>query len=467
MPAIVFTDTYVWNNATVTATVDDNAPGYSGLYHWNYHVRNDSFASGIAAFAVPVEQPGMASNLGSNVGWIGSPDGFMGDQSLVSWEAGAQPALTIGQSADFWFTTAPTALAITAGFVADPGLATTPGGLLVTAMAAPPGLPQAPPPGQLVTTNLDVVDDFDRWFSLREAVNYVNGLLNQPQQRVAFTATLSGATITLDPTKGQLNLEQAIFIDGPASRITIQRDSGSAVKHRIFDVQTNVIAMLADLNLRNGELDLDAGGAVRSQGIRLTVENCTFTNNKAVGSRGGAIAALSGSFFVTGSVFTGNSATSGGAIYVGERVSTPISSSSLVLNTAVSSGVAANGYGGGIYIDSSTTAAPTFVTLTGVDVNGNSAAQLGGGIYVHNPGGAGAGTTLRLDGGTTVRNNQVTSTTGKGGGVYFGKGELILGGATIADNTATTGRSIYRVTGTMPPTIVPGTTNIYEDVFGP
>lgn len=467
MPAIVFTDTYVWNNATVTATVDDNAPGYSGLYHWNYHVRNDSFASGIAAFAVPVEQPGMASNLGSNVGWIGSPGGFMGDQSLVSWEAGAQPALTIGQpaltigqSADFWFTTAPTALAITAGFVADPGLATTPGGLLVTAMAAPPGLPQAPPPGQLVTTNLDVVDDFDRWFSLREAVNYVNGLLNQPQQRVAFTATLSGATITLDPTKGQLNLDQAIFIDGPASRITIQRDSGSAVKHRIFDVQTNVIAMLADLNLRNGELDLDAGGAVRSQGIRLTVENCTFTNNKAVGSRGGAIAALSGRLFVTESVFAGNSARLGGALFIDARVTTTISTSSLYFNTATE-------HGGGIYIYSSATVVPTSVTLTAVDMDGNSALSAGGGIYVFNTGAAGAGTTLRLDGGTTVRNNRVTSTTGTGGGVYFGKGELILGGTSIDGNTATTGKSIYRLNVGTTLTIVPGTTNIYEDVFGP
>ena len=84
-----------------------------------------------------------------------------------------------------------------------------------------------------------------------------------------------------------------------------------------------------------------------------------------------------------------------------------------------------------------------------------------------NTGAAGAGTTLTLDGGTTVRNNQVTSTTGKGGGVYFGKGELILGGTSIDGNTATTGKSIYRLTGTLPPTIVPGTTNIYEDVFGP
>lgn len=469
MPAVVFTDSYVWDDATVIVTVDDNAPGYSGLYHWNYHVQNDSYASGIAAFAVPVELPGIASNLGSSVGWTGSSGGFLGDPTLVSWQT-VGPTLGVGQAANFWFTTAPAGLAVTSGVFANPNLTQTFGGLLVTAMATPPGLPQSPPPGQLVTTNIDVVDPNDRFFSLREAVKHVN---DQPLQvgilpRVAFTATLSGSTITLNPNPngfGQLELQKDILIDGPAGGITIQRNAGAAEKHRIFDVKENVLATLTDLTLKNGEVGTtEAGGAVRSSGIRLSVENCTFVQNKAVNSRGGAIAALSGQLFVTGSGFTGNSAYHGGAIYIGERVRTTISSSALVLNTAIGDGGA--GSGGGIYISSSTTANPTVVRLTSVDMSGNSATHRGGGIYVSNPAGNGAGTTLTLEGGTTVQNNQVTSTSGKGGGVFFGKGELILGGASIINNTATTGPSIFRVNVGTTLTEVPGTNNTFEDLTG-
>ncbi len=378
-PAVVFTGNYVWNNATVNVTVDDSVPGYYGQYHWNYNVQNDSFASGVAAFAVPLELTGMASNVASDAGWVGSPSGFMGDAALVSWQNGAQPALGIGQSANFWFTTAPTAIGITAGFVAAPGLAVTAGGTLVTAMADAPGLPQAPPPGLLVSsTAYDDIVNTDQWFTLREAVNYVNQLQNQPQKRIAFKSTLAGSTLTMDPALGQFTLSKPIFIDGPVERITIKRDATSQVKHRLFDVGIDNLVKLADLNLRDGEVTTtEGGGAVHSRGY-LTVEDCTFSQNKAVGSHGGAIAAFNKSLSVTRSGFTGNSAMFGGGIYIGAQVIANISYSALTLNTALWNGNTPVGAGGGIYIDSSTTADRTIVTLYAVDVSGNTAFGQGG-----------------------------------------------------------------------------------------
>jgi predicted outer membrane repeat protein len=315
-----------------------------------------------------------------------------------------------------------------------------------------------------VTTNLDVVAD-DGKVALREAVTYVNGLTKHPTKLpvVTFAGGLTGATITLDPTKGQLTLDNDIFIDGPVGGITIQRNSGATQKHRIFELNTGYWGKLANLTLRNGLVDSGtggAGGAILSNS-QLTIENCTFSQNEATGTRGGAIAAITGTLSITGGGFTGNSSRLGGAIYIDERVSTSISSSSFVLNTATA-------YGGGIFIFGSTNATPTSVTLTGVDVNGNTAQDAGGGIYAIN--GGDAGTTLKLRGGTTVRNNQVLSTSGKGGGVYFGKGTLTLdatgGAVSISSNTAATGPSIYRVNTGTTLTIV-GAGNTYVDDTGP
>lgn len=254
--------------------------------------------------------------------------------------------------------------------------------------------------------------------------------------------------ITLDPapTKGQINLGkpgQTTEINIRGDMTIIQRDAGSANKHRIFDVLANTTVKLTYLELKNGKVDYEVGGAVRSGG-NLTVDGCIFRQNEAMNSFGGAIAAVGGSLDVHGvSQFTGNSATYGGAVYIGERIPADISYTEFVLNTA-------SGQGGAIYILSSTTAEYTTVTLDNVDVNGNVSAGRGSGIMVSTIG-QGAGTALTLSS-THIRNNVVTSQIaehGRGGGVYFGAGTVALLGVVFEDNSALSGDGMYRRTGTM------------------
>ncbi|QJW94360.1 hypothetical protein [Frigoriglobus tundricola] len=455
VPTVLLSNTYSLGAASVTETVIDNDPSHPGQYRFDFNVTNQSDSSGLTAFAVPVEATTLISASGGAPGWTSSVGVTASD--LVAWQG---PALGIGQSADLWYTTVPTGLGLTNGFATD-GLGATPSGLLATAMNAAPGAPGAPPPALLVTTNLDTVNGVR--FSLRDAVNYVNFInqnANQPVMRVAFSQNVAGATITLSSAAGfqQLDLKGNFFFDGADKNVTIQRDGASGVNYRLFTLNAGWYGSFANLTFRNGSLNgVDAGGAIRSYGT-LIISGSTFSQNQTVGSHGGAISAESGTLNITGSGFTGNSAASGGAIYINERVSTRITSSDVVLNTAT-------GNGGGIFIYSSTTAAQTSVILTSVHVTGNTSGGLGGGIYVNNVTG-GSGTALILNGGTTVQNNQVNGGTGKGGGVYFGKGTLTLGGASIVGNTAAVGPSIYSVNGTTL-TIVSGTTNTYADVTGP
>lgn len=98
---------------------------------------------------------------------------------------------------------------------------------------------------------------------------------------------------------------------------------------------------LIGLTLVNGYANGD-GGAIRSFGQQLSVENSTLAHNYATGN-GGAIWA--GNTTLTNSTVTDNEASgNGGAIWVG-------SWSLLRLNTSTISANAAGGMGGGVFFD--------------------------------------------------------------------------------------------------------------------
>ncbi len=459
-PSTVFTDTYNWSNfwrsATVTVTVDDAAPGYEGQWKWNYQLTNVSFddspGEGIENFTIPLKDPedygidGAQLTVGNietdRPGWVGdvgiSPAHPLMSQDLDIWwvdETGLP--IEIGQSANFSFTTVPTAISSGTGWIQnlDEGIAVA----LIGTVAAP----VAPDP-HIVTIKSDPNAPKDGLVSLREAVKYT---LDHQDKGKTVTFGVS-SPITLDPMKGQIvlgkdNQATEINISGWFTEtITIQRDAGSQIKHRIFDVLLDTTVTLSNLELMHGKIE-QAGGAVRSKGY-LTISECEFLQNEAVSSEGGAIAAIGGSLdIVSASLFTGNSANQGGAIYIGQRVPADLSYSVFVLNSATGQ----FGKGGAIYIQSSTTANPTTVTISNVDVNGNVAPDRGGGIMVSEAAPGAAGTVLVLIS-TQIRNNVVTSASGKGGGVFFGAGSIALFGVTFSDNEANSGDGIYYVTGT-------------------
>ena len=165
------------------------------------------------------------------------------------------------------------------------------------------------------------------------------------------------------------------------------------------------------------------GGAIYNQNGILNVNNSTFKGNRAV--TGGAIHNHVGTVNITGSIFTGNFATnSGGAIRNYEHGSAYIRDSIFTSNSANSGGAIANdnqdlnshlimnindctfndnvatNFGGGIFNNKGT------MSISANQMNGNVAGVIGSAIY--NNGSMGILTLSYLDNSTKiVRNNSV------------------------------------------------------------
>ncbi len=230
----------------------------------------------------------MASNLGNSAGWTGSPGGFMGDASLVSWQGG--PLLGVGQSADFWFTTAPTGIALTSGFVANAGLTQTPGGLL----AFPINTAPAPQTMSLVVRT-EVDADTSTSLTLREAITKINN--GEDVTKIQFAQPLTGQTITLNK---QFKIEKTMTIDGETRNVTITRDAMKG-NFRLFQVgDTELpqypVVTISNLTLKGGSV-VDDGGAILSY-AKLTLTGCAIRDNSAT-FNGGAIDAEEGTLDIT------------------------------------------------------------------------------------------------------------------------------------------------------------------------
>jgi hypothetical protein len=327
-PAVVFNDTYEWSNdywgpVSIDVTVTEAQIGGDDVYLWEYAVTNDPDNNmSVGYFAIPALEPdpnypigldGIRLTVGAldttQTGWMGGID-YATDRpayatdAYIWWEIGNEP-IELGQSGVFSFVTAPTTISSGTGIVKEaPGIAP----VIIGAIA----VPVAPDPRE-VTTKSDTGTPDDGLVSLREAVNWV--IVNEPQN-TQVTFKVNGP-IALDPNKGEIELSQTISILGPAvGTITIQRTGGN---HRIFNVAHGATVYLTNLELFNGKTPAgQAGGAIRSEGD-LTITDCIFMLNEAPDSLGGAIAAIGGSLYLDHCTFTVNSASLGGALYVGQR----------------------------------------------------------------------------------------------------------------------------------------------------
>jgi hypothetical protein len=417
-----------------TVTLDD--PSYPGLYKYNFHLTNNSFASGVASFAVPVEQPGMAFNLGSSAGWMGMPSGFLGDPDLVSWQAGPQPALGIGNSADFWFTTIPTGLAYTNGIISDPTLASLPAGLLVTPIVAAP-VPQAAKP-LLVAESQDKNTPNMGLLSLREAIDYVNRKLAPIKDEIEFTEGLTGATITLGALKNLPPITTQVYINGGVRGITITRDP-AAGDFRLFKVSAAVseVVSISGLTLSGGggAAFFDDGGAIESFGS-LVLTDCTIQNNQALS--GGGINVLGGRLDIVNCNIHHNTAQFGAGIHIADSVTmVNITGSTIHHNTATSRG-------GGIYILGGVNSQ---INLVDDSIYLNLAASAGGGVAMDTDSSA----QLTLSGVTQIIANWAWDTGSRGGGIYLGAGTLrgVGNDVLITENYAASGGGLYLVNGSI------------------
>ncbi len=198
--------------------------------------------------------------------------------------------------------------------------------------------------------------------SLREAVKY-----SPTGSIITFAPGLSGGTITLNHTDGDMEIPGAVTIDATAlpGGLTV---SGNGT-HRHFFVDSGKSLTLRGLTLTGGNgtgpVSNNNGGAIFSFGT-LTLTHCTLSGN-AASSLGGAIRNTS-TLTLTHCTLSGNAASFGGAIS---------SNGPATLTHCTLSGNAASQSGGAI-----DNVSP--LTLNNSIVAGNSLTGAGSGADIYN-----------------------------------------------------------------------------------
>jgi hypothetical protein len=184
-----------------------------------------------------------------------------------------------------------------------------------------------------------------------------------------------------------------------------------------------------------GEDTAQGGGAIYRDGGSLSVIDCDFADNHAPETgqdvAGGAIYAFGGGeTVISGSTFTGNSASDGGAIGSLNGHLT-IVNSTIVGNAATGTdGNPGNGgCGGGVYMDGG----DEVTTLCGVTIADNTAGAIAGGFFRVSNSDDGTFTMER----SAVSGNRVTpSDDGNAGGMYLQGLALTISASTISNNEA-------------------------------
>ncbi len=245
-----------------------------------------------------------------------------------------------------------------------------------------------------VTTTAGIHDDSDGRCSLLEAIDnaswdsrwsWADGECEagSGDDLVVFdTIVFPAGQVTAIPLgyEAYFNDVPQTTVDG-AGRVALDAQSLG----RIFTVESFANAKLMGLQLRNGKAHDGHGGAilVKLGNTGLEVENSTFTNNQTTYD-GGAIGGYAGSGWVsiTGSTFVGNTASQGGAIFVGGALT--------ITNSTVTGNTATTGNGGGIYTTGTTQL--HHVTLvgntgSGVRFNPQTGSSLHNSILAANTGG--------------------------------------------------------------------------------
>ncbi|MEZ0298086.1 MAG: choice-of-anchor Q domain-containing protein, partial [Candidatus Methylacidiphilales bacterium] len=222
--------------------------------------------------------------------------------------------------------------------------------------------------------------------------------------------------------------------------------------------------------------DAANGGAIqmRSSSTPLTIANSVFTTNRALSGSGGAISsepfAVGGTITISGSTFTGNTASDdGGAIAArGTQSNITIKSSAFTSNTAntfLASGGAFSNLGTATITDSTFTTntsqrggavanigSGAILTISGSTFTGNSVQGGGGVSTIINNGGTIYNESAQLqlsDSLILTRPTDAAYTTGtaaRGGGIYIKNSATAVGitNTTISGNFATdTGGGIY------------------------
>ena len=294
---------------------------------------------------------------------------------------------------------------------------------------------------------------------------YNSGTLTLSNVTITGNSAVSGAGI-YDVTGGMLTLSNATISNNTAQKKGggIYWPSGGTLSLTNSTLSANSAASGGGVYIAGGSASLSndivssntatsMGGGIYSAGT-ATLSNDTLSSNVVTGSTGVAIPVgeggglySSGTLVLTNAALTGNSAVTGGGVYIAGgtvTLSTDLLSSNTATNkgggiynaglsTLGSSSISSNaangtgtnqGFGGGIYNTA------TFTVANSTLAN-NAATSEGGGIYTNNG-------QVAVSNSTLYGNSTTGTTNGEGGGVYAA-GTVTLADDTISQNSANVG----------------------------
>jgi hypothetical protein len=246
-----------------------------------------------------------------------------------------------------------------------------------------------------------------------------------PGDTIQFAPQLSGKTITLK--QGQLLINKTLAIQGSgANRLTISGNGAS----RVFDVTGSGTVSIAGLSITHGLASV-GGGILQEGSATLSLTNCSFSNNEALGNAvggglgGGIEDSSQGALTVSNCSFDQNQAVDVGLNTIAPGITAP-----LALGGAID--VSANGTGAATISNS---------TFTGNKALGGSPGATAGGGALNNSSPVGTMTVTDC----TFNSNAAIGAAGGDGVAYFGSGQgggintfgsLIVLHSSLRDNLA-------------------------------
>jgi hypothetical protein len=292
---------------------------------------------------------------------------------------------------------------------------------------------------------------------------------------IVFAPGLHG---TIKLTSGDLLINHSVTIDGPGQNTLSISGNGAS---RIFDVSGSASVAINGLTITDGEAT--SGGGILLEGTAaLSISNCTFTGNEALGNAagggfGGGIEDSSpGVLSVSSSTFDANKAiavgpndpivspsyifAAGGAIDQNSAGtgSATISNSSFTGNEAEGGSPGASA-GGGAISNSSDIGAT--LTVTGCMLKDNAAIGAAGGDGTNNYG-SGQGGGINSIGTLTVRDSTLTGNLAQGAPLAAD----VAPSQEVLSNSATAGGGIFCLDIFGGGVVIAGSTLSYNQAVG-
>lgn len=302
-------------------------------------------------------------------------------------------------------------------------------------------------PNLVVTTTADVVDANDGFISLREAVAYSETHAGADIIRFGGSAFGDATPDTITLTQGALFVEDSLTISGTgANLLSISGNHAS----RVFSFSGSIQIELSGLTIKDGQSS--TGGAIFNNDATLLINDCVFTGNSAtVGGAilsdgeqsslqirrstftdnhadwtGGAIHLENSgrNFDIEQSTISGNTAADGAGLFIG------VTTSDVFISSSTLSGNVASGNGGGLFLTDNYDT----VILVNCTISGNQATD-GGGIFVQD-----SNSDVQFFSCTIYGN----TASGQGGGILIdtaGIGRFLLAQTILSGNTASSAPS--------------------------